>query len=197
MNVKSISTVSNTSNIVTTPFDKEIQSLQKFKMQLKDEIGKIRESKMDPKMKQDQITKITEQINEIDVQIRQKQLQKMKSEKKDDTESSEEKHNDSDNSNNEKSSGVSSPNMISAISGYLDLKAVGKVRTEMKARLRSETHNIDPSVSKRLKKVEEDMQKKSEKISRDLKKASEDVEKDKKADDSNNKKAGTMEDTGN
>ncbi len=69
---------SNLALIATSPVDKEIYYLQKYKMRLQEQINKVKQSEMDMEMKQERIEGLTEQINEIDAQIRQKQMEKMK-----------------------------------------------------------------------------------------------------------------------
>lgn len=194
----SITPVTNNSNITYSPLGDNniIKLLEKQKMQLQEQIQKISESKMDPKMKQEKIKELTERINEIETQIRQKQMEKMKP----DDEKVDSKNNTSyedDKAQGEKTDGgINSEYMISAVSGYSDLKTIGKVRTELKGQLRIATHSgknpeAGQEIAKKIEKLEGDIQKKSEKINDDLKKATKDGEKTEKQETEN----GTIKDT--
>ncbi len=180
----SITPVTNNSNITYSPLGDNniIKLLEKQKMELQEQIQKISESKMDPKMKQEKIKELTERINEIETQIRQKQMEKMKP----DDEKVDSKNNTSyedDKTQGEKpDGGINSEYMISAVSGYSDLKTIGKVRTELKGQLRIATHSgknpeAGQEIAKKIEKLEGDIQEKSEKINDDLKKAAKDGEK--------------------
>lgn len=192
----SITPVTNNSNITYSPLGDNniIKLLEKQKMQLQEQIQKISESKMDPKMKQEKIKELTERINEIETQIRQKQMEKMKP----DDEKVDSKNNTSyedDKAQGEKpDGGINSEYMISAVSGYSDLKTIGKVRTELKGRLRialRENPEAAQGIAKKIEKLEGDIQKKSEKINDDLKKATKDGEKTEKQETEND----TIKDT--
>lgn len=186
----SITPVTNNSNITYSPLGDNniIKLLEKQKMQLQEQIQKINESKMDPKMKQEKVKELTEQINEIETQIRQKHMEKMKP----DDEKVDSKNNTSygdDKTQGEKpDGGINSEYMISAVSGYSDLKTIGKVRTELKGQLRialRENPEAAQGIAKKIEKLEGDIQKKSEKINDDLKKAAKDGEKAEKQETKN------------
>lgn len=158
--------------------DNIIQMLEKQKMQLQNQIQKVKEGKMDAKLKQQKIEEITEQITQIDTQIRQEQMKKIKHE-----ENKSESQNSTNNQEDETQSqntggGISSGYMVSAVTGYSELKTLGKVRTALKGELRiatssGENTEAGAGIQEKISKVEQDMQKKTNKINRDLKKASE------------------------
>lgn len=178
----SIAPVSNNSNIAYSPLGDNniIKILEKQKMQLQEQIQKINESKMDPKMKQERVKELTEQINEIETQIRQKQMQKiMPNDDKVDSKNNT-YYKDNKTKDERTDGGTNSKYMISAVSGYSDLKTMGKVRTELKGQLRiarRENPEAAQGIAKKIEKLEGDIQKKSEKINNDLKKAAKDGEK--------------------
>lgn len=180
----SIAAVSNSSNMTYAPIggDNSIKLMEKQKMQLQEQIQKVNESKMDPKMKQEKVKELTEQITDIESQIQQKRIEKMKPdiEKVD---SKNEAYTENNKAEDEKSDvRINSKHMISAVSGYSDLKTLEKVRTDLKNQLRIVTDSdLNPeagqNIVKKIEKLEGYMQKKSKKINSDLRKAAKDVEK--------------------
>lgn len=175
--IMDITSVTNTSNY--SPMgDNIIQMLEKQKMQLQNQIQKVKEGKMDAKLKQQKVEELTEQITQIETQIRQEQMKKMRPEEnKSDSQDSTNSQVDKTQSQNT-GGGISSGYMISAVTGYSDLKTLGKVRTSLKDELRiatssGENPGAGAGIQARLSKVEQDMQKKTNKINTDLKKASE------------------------
>lgn len=165
----SIVPVSTSSNITysTLGDNNGIKLLEKQKMLLQEQIQKINESKMDPKMKQEKVKELTEQISEIETQIRQKQMEKLKPDYD---------KVDSRNEDDKSDGDINSKYMISALTGYSDLKTMGKVRTDLKNQLRIATHSGESpeagqGIAKKIEKLEGDIQKKSEKINSDLRKA--------------------------
>lgn len=183
MSIASISTSSNSAN---SPFGdySVIKLLEKQKMQLQEQIQKVNESKMDPKMKQEKIDGLTEQITQIEAQIQQKRTEQIKPDY--DKADSQSNKNEDDKTQDESYGGsIDSKHMISAVVGYSDLKTMGKVRTQLKNELRMATHSGESpeagiGIQEKIDELEGDMQKKSEKINKDLKKASKEVQKTQK-----------------
>ncbi|EGD47628.1 hypothetical protein Cpap_1822 [Ruminiclostridium papyrosolvens DSM 2782] len=180
----SVSAVSTSSNITYAPmgFDNSIKLLEKQKMQLQEQIQKVNESKMDPKMKQEKVKELTEQITDIESQIRQKRMEKIKPDYGK-VDSKNNNYNEDNKAQYEKSDvSINSKNMISAVTGYSDLKTMGKVRTDLKNQLRIASHSdkspeAGQGIAKKIEKLEGDIHKKSEKINSDLRKAAKDGEK--------------------
>lgn len=177
-----INSVSANSNITYAQGDTSIvRTLEKQKLQLQDQIQKVKESKMDSKLKQETVDQLTEQISQIDAQIKQEQMKKLTPEaSKDDSENSstDKQQDETDGQNN--SGGISSKYMVSAVSGYSDLKTMGKVRTQLKGDLRIATNSGENpaagmGIQNKLQKLEGDMLEKTKQINNDLKKAAKEV----------------------
>lgn len=173
MDINGIS--SNSGNLSQSScMDREIQYLQKYKIQLQQKLAKLNASKMDPAIKSEQLNAVNEQIKQVDIQIHQKQMEKMKPKveadnTKNDTATNKEQFTDTS------VSGASSKHLISAVTNYSDLKTLKSVRTELKnQRVASNEYS---SVDERIKKVEEKMKDKMNEIDKDLKKVSHDSRK--------------------
>lgn len=172
-----ISSVSTNSNVAHLPQcnNNTLKILENQKMQLQEQIQNVNESKIDPKIKQEQVKELTEQITEIEAQIRQEQMKKMQP----DIDEQEVKNNNyykDDDAESEKSEGdINSIHFISAVVGYSHLKVMGKVKTELEGQLRTARNSeVAEGISKKIEKLKGDIQKKTEKINDDLKKATKD-----------------------
>lgn len=162
-----------------------IKMLEKQKMQLKEQIQKVSESKMDTKMKQEKVEELNKQIVEIEAQIRIKRMEEMKPDFKNADSENKDKFEDNKAQDEQFDSGINSKHMISAVNGYSDLKVLGKVRTELKAKLRIATHSGEnpeagKGIQKQIDEIEYNMQKKAEKINSDLRKVAKEGEKKEK-----------------
>ncbi|QOR35041.1 FlxA-like family protein [Clostridium sp. 'deep sea'] len=178
MNITAVSS----SNKFCYSTDNNIKILEKQKMQLQKQLKQVNESKMDPKIKQEKIKAIQEQIESIETQIQQQSKNKVK------CNSSESKT--VNISNNEKKqiqrvgtvADINSAHMLSAVSGYSYLQTMGKVRTELKNKLRIATSSgkypaAGQSIEEKIDNLEDSIIKKSNKINNDLRKTAKKVEK--------------------
>ncbi len=180
----SVSAVSTSSNNTYSPmgYDNSIKLLEKQKMQLQEQIQKVNESKLDPKMKKEKVKELTEQITDIESQIKQKRMEKIKPDNGN-VDSKNNTYNEDNKAQDEKSDvSINSKYMISAVTGYSDLKTMGKARTNLKNQLRIATHSdkspeAGQGIAKKIEKLEGDIHKKTEKINSDLRKAAKDGEK--------------------
>lgn len=180
----SVSAVSASSNNTYSPmgYDNSIKLLEKQKMQLQEQIQKVNESKLDPKMKKEKVKELTEQITDIESQIKQKRMEKIKPDNGN-VDSKNNTYNEDNKAQDEKSDvSINSKYMISAVTRYSDLKTMGKARTNLKNQLRIATHSdkspeAGQGIAKKIEKLEGDIHKKSEKINSDLRKAAKDGEK--------------------
>ncbi|HEX3030209.1 MAG TPA: hypothetical protein VHT34_13115 [Clostridia bacterium] len=202
MGVASVSSNSYSTYMPQGGRDNEIVFLEKQKMQLQDQIQKVNQSKLDAKAKNEKVKQINEQIEQIDIQIQQKRLEKMRasagSNEAVTQNSNQSSINNQDSINNQNSgtrtedynSNVNSKYMLSAASTYSELKTLGRVRTDLKNRLRTATSSGEnpeagKDIQERLNNIEGSIQKKSQKIGKDLKKAAETGEKAKRRENIN------------
>lgn len=186
-----ISPVSNSAKAAKPiQHDDIIKILEKQKEYLKKQIEEVNKSEIEPKLKQEKISGINEQINQIEAQIRQYKTERLAQNVKkeeaenssDERDSSNNKHSHSNTNNNmDADSYISSKNMISALNDYSSLKTIGRVRTSLQNELRIATNSGENpeaghGLTERIEQLESDIYKKSCKIRSSLKRASKDIE---------------------
>ncbi len=165
-----------------------IKLLEKQKDQLLDQVQKVKESDMDFKIKQEKIKALNEQITEIDAQICQKRAEKLNPDHHQNSKNTADYETEKQSKKFDrysKGESINSEYMFSAVSGYSDLKAMGKVRTNLQNELRLATSSgknpeAGKGIQQKLDKLEGDMMKKGKKIKVDLKKAAQDAVKPEK-----------------
>jgi hypothetical protein len=161
--------------ITLTNEDKVIQSLEKQKQNILDQIKGIKESKIDDKSKETLINDLEKQISDLDSQINKQKSEKI-TQKEEIGKANEER---AKNDNIEKNSaGKNLDNykfstMLKAYSGLSQLKTMQTVRVNLENELRTEDNvNRGDKISSKLKELKEKMQKKSKEINYTLKDAS-------------------------
>lgn len=109
-------------------------------------------------MKQEKVKELREQIAEIETQIRQKRMEEMKPDN-DKVNSKNNAYYKDDKTQDEKSDGsINSKYMISAVTGYSDLKNQLRIATHS-----GECPEAGQGIAKKIEKLEGDMQKKAKK----------------------------------
>lgn len=186
MSINPVSASSNSASIPQGSNDNDIKFLEKQKDQIKEQILKVNQSKMDSKAKQERVKQLNEQLEQLDTQIQQKKMEKVRQNLVK-SESGAQNNTDSQNigaqpQTDEYISTVNSKHMISAASTYSDMKTLGKVRTELKNQLRlatssGENPEAGEAIADKIENVESDILKKSRKIDKDLKDAAKHGEK--------------------
>lgn len=136
MNIKSVSSNSGMSNVQPLNEDKFIELLTKHKMQLQEQIQKVKDSKLDSKIKQERVGQLQSQIQEIEMQIQQVQAERLRK--------SQEKNRTRQATDNQTSAAVGSnsanvggiADLIGASSTYSKAKLMNNIRDEFTGRAR-------------------------------------------------------------
>lgn len=195
--------------------DRRIQALENQKSKLVEQIGKIKESDCDYKLKQERITEIKKQIQEIDSQIRQAKLESItkKDELKETTEKQENKIDERKKKDNKNKGGVDSSRVehLTKIDNiYSEIKGFSKLRTYLKGEARVKNAEIGADSSRganvsdkieelveiegRIEKIEKNMGKYGNEIQEEIKRSSEEenntAEKENKIEDTNKNENG-------
>ena len=168
-----------------------VKLLEKQKEQLQEQKKKISESNnMDPKLKQEAIRQLDDQIADIESQIWKAKMEKLSPDSVKNSNSGSSTNALSSASNAEAETGkaaggkktdigINSEHMLSAVSGYSDLKTMSKVRTDLQGQLRiatgsGENPEAGAGIQAKLNALESEMARKEKNIRADLKKAAED-----------------------
>ncbi|SKC79340.1 coiled-coil domain-containing protein [Maledivibacter halophilus] len=122
--------------------NKMIQAFENQKGRLQEQIEKIKESESDPKIKQERISELKKQIEEIDVQIQQTKLESMTKKKEDlkkaakNKESKLDENNSKDENNNNGIDSSKFQSLTEIDTTYSEMKNLSKVRTDLKGKAR-------------------------------------------------------------
>lgn len=175
---------SNTNNIQ----DKRIQTLEKQKQQICENMKKLKENKANSKTKNAEIKRLQEQMKEIDAQINKIKIENM-TQKQNVTENKKQKNqeNQSEKQALEEKGFIYTPEMTNLINSSLSYSELGnmkKVKTQLEGELRTQESGIKNSsrskgsIMEKIEKIDQNMIQKFSEINKELQETSqEDIEK--------------------
>lgn len=164
MNINNIS--SNHSIIPRGSNNNEVRLLEKEKLRLQSQLEKLQESKGDNKMKEEQKKLLLEQIQQIDMQIQEKQRENMNIKQKSDQQGVSEKNNFGYTNSSNKEDTINTAGLLQASSLYDQLKSMSRVHNCSKstARILEVEIKLDEGRGGSTKAKKEELKKVEEKI---------------------------------
>lgn len=131
MNITSISTKSS-AHFSPLNNNNDIKLLEKQKMQLQEQIQKVKESKIDNKTKQEKVKQLQDQIQQIDIEIQQKQSEKLNKKQNIDKQTARKQPSKVDNQYSNNFTGIT--HLIEADITYSKVKIMNKVKNNLEAK---------------------------------------------------------------